>query len=111
MPQKKGTIRMRARASGGVTTIQILINYKVDTGLVRDAKTNRLEVKKPQHFVKTVAVSLNDKPVMECNLSVGSSDDPFLSLKVKGGKPGDTVHVRWDDNGGDWDEFAQPISG
>jgi sulfur-oxidizing protein SoxZ len=111
MPRRTGTIRMRARASGGVTTIQILINYKVDTGLVLDAKTNRLEVKKPQHFIKTVTVALNDKPVVVGALSVGSSDDPFLSLKVKGGKPGDVVHVRWDDNGDDWDEFAQPVSG
>jgi hypothetical protein len=111
MAQRHGTIRMRARADAGVTTIQLLINYEVATGLVLNKQTNRFEVKAPQHFLKTVRVSLAGKPVVVSNLSIGSSDDPFLSFKVKDGKPGDTVHVRWDDNGGDWDELAQPVTG
>lgn len=110
MARKQGTIRMRARAADGVTKILVLIRYKIATGLVRDKKTKAFDVKKPQSFVKTVTVSLNDKQIFAGNLSIGSSNDPFLALKAKGGKKGDTVKVRWEDNHGDWDELAQPIS-
>ncbi len=109
MARKKGTIRMRARAKGGVTEIELLINYKIETGLVLNKETKELEVKKPQHFVKTVTVSLNGKPVVVSNLGIASSDDPYLAFKVKGGKAGDMVKVRWKDNGGDWDELARPV--
>lgn len=109
MAEKTGTIRMRARARNGVTEIQILINYKIATGLVLDKATKEFAVKKPQQFIKTVNVWLAGKPVLAGNLSIGASDDPYLAFKVKGGKPGDMVKVRWDDNGGNWDEIAIPI--
>jgi sulfur-oxidizing protein SoxZ len=109
MARKKDTIRMRARTSGGATEILALIHYKIVSGLVRNKETKQFELKKPQRFVKTVTVSLNDKAVFTGNLSIGSSDDPFLGLKVKGGKDGDMVKVHWEDNQGDWDEISQPI--
>jgi sulfur-oxidizing protein SoxZ len=109
MTRKHGTIRMRARVDGAVTKIEMLINYKIATGLVLNLKTRVLEVKKPQKFVKIVTVSLNGKPVVMSNLSIGSSDDPFLAFKVKGGKAGDTIKVRWEDNLGNWDELSQPV--
>lgn len=109
MARKHGTIRMRAQTQDGVTKILALINYKIATGLVRDKLTSAFEVKKPQHFVKTVTVSLNGKKVFTANLSIGSSDDPFLACKVKGGKHGDMVKVHWEDNDGNWDERSQAI--
>lgn len=109
MARKQGTIRMRAREQGGVTKILTLINYKIVTGLVRNKETKQFDVEKPQRFVKTITVSLNDRPVFTGNLSIGSSSDPFLALKVKGAKNGDTVKVHWVDNNGDWDELSQAI--
>jgi sulfur-oxidizing protein SoxZ len=109
MALKLGTIRMRARANGGITLIQALINYKIVTGLVRDKQTKQFAVKKPQRFVKTVTVALNGKQIFAANLSIGSSNDPFIAVKVKDGKEGDKVTVRWEDNQGDWDELSSPI--
>lgn len=109
MARKQGSIRMRARTQGGVTKILTLIDYKIATGLVRNKQTKKFEVKKPQRFVKTVTVSLDGKPIFTGHLSIGSSNDPFLALKVKGGKKGDKVTVHWEDNKGDWDELTQPI--
>ena len=109
MARKQGSIRMRARASGGVTKILVLVHYEIATGLVRDKTTKQFEVKKPQSFVKTVTVWLDGKQIFAGNLSIGSSNDPFFALKAKGGKSGDTVKVRWEDNHGDWDELTQPV--
>lgn len=109
MARKLGTIRMRARTKGGITKILALVNYKIATGLVRDKLTMQFVVKKPQSFVKTVSVSLNGKQIFTGHLSIGSSNDPFLALKVKGGKDGDKVTVRWEDNHGNWDELTRPI--
>lgn len=109
MSRKHGTIRMRAVATAGVTKIEALITYKIVTGLVRDKLTSQFEVRKPQRFVKTIGVSLNGRRIYTGNLSIGASDDPFFALKVKGGKNGDMVQVRWEDNVGNWDELSRPI--
>jgi len=109
MERKQGSIRMRARASAGVTKIETLIEYKIVTGMVKDKLTGQFEVKKPQRFVKTITVSLNGKQIFAGDLSIGSSNDPFLALKVKGGKDGDMVKVHWEDNQGNWDELSRAV--
>lgn len=110
MTRKHGTIRMRAHSAEGETKIELLINYKIETGLVLNLRTKALEVKKPQKFIKTVTVSMNDTPVAVGYLGISSSDDPFLAFKCKGGKAGDTVTVQWADNLGNWDELTGSVS-
>lgn len=102
-------LRMRARAIGGVTLIHALIDYKIDTGLVRNKQTKQFEVKELQRFVKTVSVALNGKQIFAANLSIASSNDPFIAVKVKDGKEGDKLTVRWEDNQGDWGELRSPF--
>lgn len=109
MSRKHGTIRMRATSTAGVAKVEALITYKIVTGLVRDKLTSQFEVKKPQRFIKFIGVFVNGKQIFTGDLSIGVSDDPFFAMKVKGGKPGDMVKVRWEDNIGDWDELSRPI--
>lgn len=109
MARKHGTIRMRAMATAGITKVEALVQYKIVTGLVRDKVTKQFEVRKPQRFVKTISVALSGKEVFTGDLSIGISDDPFFAVKVEGGKNGEMVTVRWEDNVGNWDELSRPI--
>ena len=90
------SIKMRAKASGGVTTIKALISHPMDTGLVKDKKTGKPI---PAHFIQEVICKHGDKTVMTAQWGAAISKNPYLSFKFKGAA-GDTVKISWSDNNG-----------
>ena len=91
------SIKMRAKASDGVTTIKALISHPMDTGLVKDKKTGNLI---PAHFIQEVVCEHNGNNVLTAEWGPAVSKNPYLSFRFKGAKAGDTVKVNWVDNQG-----------
>jgi sulfur-oxidizing protein SoxZ len=100
-------IKIRAKEAGGVTTIKSLMSHPMETGGRKDKKTGQAI---PAHFIQEVTVTLNDKEVVKGYWSVGVSKNPYLSVKVKGGKKGDTVAISWADNKGESDSVETRVS-
>ncbi len=94
------TIKMRAKVSGDVTTVKVLISHPMETGQRKDKKTGK---KIPAHFIQEVVCTHNGKPVLTANWGPAISKNPYLSFKFKGGAKGDTVSLRWVDNKGQSD--------
>jgi len=90
-------IKIRAQIKGDTTDVKVLLNHPMETGQSRDPRGQLI----PAHFIQTVTVTLNGKPVMEADLSQGVSKNPFLSFRIKGAKAGDKLTVTWVDNMGD----------
>ncbi len=101
------SIKMRAKASGGVTTIKALISHPMDTGLVKDKKTGKPI---PAHFIQEVVCKHGDKTVMTAQWGAAISKNPYLSFKFKGGNAGDKVSLSWTDNKGNSDSAEGSIS-
>ena len=101
------SIKMRAKASGGVTTIKALISHPMETGTVKDKKTGE---KIPAHFIQEVVCKHGDKTVMTAQWGAAISKNPYLSFKFKGGNAGDTVSLSWTDNKGNSDSTEGAIS-
>jgi sulfur-oxidizing protein SoxZ len=98
---------MRAKASGGITTIKALISHPMDTGLVKDKKTGKPI---PAHFIQEVICKHGDKTVMTAQWGAAISKNPYLSFKFKGGNAGDAVTLSWTDNKGNSDSLEGTIS-
>jgi len=94
------TIKMRAKLSGGITTVKVLISHPMETGQRKNKKTGK---KIPAHFIQEVVCMHNDKTVLTANWGPAISKNPYLSFKFKGGAKGDTVSLRWVDNKGQSD--------
>ncbi|RMG27531.1 MAG: thiosulfate oxidation carrier complex protein SoxZ [Gammaproteobacteria bacterium] len=94
------TIKMRARLSGGVTTVKLLISHPMETGQRKNKKTGK---KIPAHYIQEVVCTHNGKTVLTANWGPAISKNPYLSFKFKGGAKGDTVGLRWVDNKGQSD--------
>lgn len=90
-------IKIRAQIKGDTTDVKVLMNHPMETGQRRDPKGQLM----PAHFIQTVTVMLNDKIMMESDLSQGVSKNPFLGFRIKGAKAGDKLTVSWVDNLGD----------
>ena len=101
------SIKMRAKASGGVTTIKALISHPMETGTRKDKKTGQ---KIPAHFVQEVVCKHGDKTVMTAQWGAAISKNPYLSFKFKGGNAGDAVSLCWTDNKGNSDSADGTIS-
>ncbi len=88
-------MKMRATISGDVADVKVLIQHPMDTGLMKDKKTEKLI---PAHFINQVVATLNGKTVMEAQWGSGIAQNPFLGFRIKGAKAGDKVAVTAVDN-------------
>ena len=100
------TIKIRAKAKDGVTTVKTLISHKMETGQRKDSKTGE---KIPAHHVTEVMAEHNGKQVMSANWGGGISKNPYMSFKFKGATAGDTIKISWVDNMGKGDSAEAQI--
>ena len=100
------TIKIRAKAKDGVTTVKTLISHPMDSGFRKNSKTGKLI---PAHHVTEVIAEHNGNQVMGANWGGGVSKNPYLSFKFKGGAAGDTLKISWVDNKGESDSVEAKI--
>ena len=101
------TIKIRAKLSGGVTTVKTLISHPMDTGLIKDKKTGQLI---PAHFIQEVKCEHNGTTVLTALWGPPVSKNPYLSFKFSGAKAGETLKLSWVDNQGESDSTETTIS-
>jgi len=102
----KKSIKIRAKAKKGVTTVKALMNHPMETGLRKDKKTGKLI---PAHFIQEVVATAGGSTVMTANWSGGVSKNPYIAFKFNGGAKGDEITVSWTDNKGGTDSSSAKI--
>ena len=100
------TIKIRVKRQDNITLIRLLIAHPMDTGRKKDKNTGLLV---PAHFIKEVKIEHKDILVASCEFTTGVSRDPYLSLRLKNGQPGDLIKVSWVDNLGQSDSEMAAI--
>jgi sulfur-oxidizing protein SoxZ len=100
------SIRIRAKASGDTTTVKALITHAMETGMRKNKKTGE---KIPAHFIQEVVCKLNGNTVMTAEWGPAVSKNPYLSFKLSGAKPGDTIDLSWVDNMGKKDATSTKV--
>lgn len=88
-------MKLRATMEGDVADLKVLIQHPMDTGLIKDKKTDKVI---PAFFINQVVATLNGKPVMEAQWGVAVAQNPFIELKIKGAKTGDKIGINAVDN-------------
>ena len=100
------SIKIRAKAKDGVTTVKTLMTHPMETGLRKDKKTGNMI---PAHFIQNVTAKHNGKEVLTAEWGGAVSKNPYLSFKFQGGAKGDEVEISWTDNKGGSDSASQKI--
>jgi len=100
------SIKMRATASGGVTTVKALISHPMETGTRKDKKTGKTI---PAHYIQEVVCDHNGNTVMTADWGVAISKNPYMSFRFKGGKAGEKIKLSWADNTGKSDSGETTI--
>jgi sulfur-oxidizing protein SoxZ len=90
-------MKMRAALNGDVAEVKVLMSHPMESGLRKDAKTDKLV---PALFISSVVATLNGKAVIDAQWGSAISKNPFLGFKVKGVKAGDKIGINAVDNTG-----------
>ncbi len=101
------TIKIRIKRLETACLVRILIAHPMETGRRQDKATGETI---PAHFIEEVKMEHNGKTVASCQFGTGVSRDPYLSVRLRDARPGDSVKVSWADNLGqsDSDEILVP---
>lgn len=100
------SIKIRAKESGGITTVKALMSHPMETGARKDSKTGKLI---PAHFIQEVTCQHKGNTVMTAQWSGGISKNPYISFKFSGGAKGDELELAWKDNKGKSDSMSSTI--
>ena len=100
-------IKSKAKLSGDVVTVKVLMKHEMETGLRVDKKTGE---KIPAHHISEVKCMWNGEEVFHCNMGPAISKNPYLSFKLKGPAQGDTLMFSSVDNKGETDEGEVTIA-
>jgi len=91
----KSSIKIRAKAKKGVTTVKALMSHPMETGMRKDKKTGEVI---PAHFIQEVTAEWNGKTVMTAYWGGAVSKNPYLSFKFNGGAKDEELTLSWKDN-------------
>ena len=100
------SIKIRAKAKGGVTTVKSLMNHPMETGLRKNRKTGE---RIPAHFIQEVIAEHNGSNVLTAHWGTAVSKNPYLSFRFSGAAAGDTVKLSWVDNQGGKDSAEATV--
>jgi sulfur-oxidizing protein SoxZ len=100
------SIKIRAKAESGVTTVKTLMSHTMETGLRKNRKTGKYI---PAHHITEVIAEYNGDVVMTANWGPAISKNPYLSFKFKGGASGEKIKISWLDNKGKGDSLEAVI--
>lgn len=90
-------IRIRAKVTGGVTEVHVLMPHPMETGL----RANETGHSIAAHYITDVHISAAGRPVLAARMGVAVSRDPLLVFRFKGASAGDGIAVAWADNRGE----------
>lgn len=93
------SIKIRAKSSGGTTSVKTLINHPMETGQRKNKKGEKI----PEHFIQELMAEHNGNTVMTAQWGTGVSKNPYMSFKFAGGNKGDKITISWVDNKGQSD--------
>ena len=107
MAGEKKAHKARARMKDGLAEVKVLLKHPMETGNRKDPETG-LEI--PRHFIRALTCELNGTAVLSTQWSWGMARNPYLSFRIRGARPGDTVRLHWSDDRGMTEEVATVVS-
>ena len=90
-------MRIRAMLIKDVVEVKLMVQHVMETGLRKAESGNYI----PAHYIETLVARCNDKVVLDAQLGMAVSQNPYIAINFKGAAKGDRIEVSWRDNLGD----------
>ena len=89
--------KIRATIKDGEGELRMLLAHPMENGLRKEADGSLV----PAHFIQTLTIAINGKPLIDGSLGPGVSKNPLFAFRLTDVKVGDKVTVTWVDNRGE----------
>jgi len=99
-------MRAKARLKNNTTTVRILARHPMETGRRSNKDTGELI---PAKYIQELTCEYQEKVIFLAQFGTSVSQNPFLSFSFEGGKKGETLKLRWNDNTGDVEKITTTI--
>ena len=104
-------MRLRASLEGDVLAVKVLISHPMDSGLSRDETGALHEDPGAVFHLTRIELVVNGETVFAGECGPGLAADPLLGWRLRGGRAGDRVEVRWSNNRGESGRLAAVAEG
>jgi len=88
-------IKLALRPNGEAMELQVQVRHPMDAG---DPGTEKSVKARAANFLKTIAIQLNEKLLVEGQMGPGMAKDPVLRFSLRAVKAGDKLSVVCTDN-------------
>lgn len=99
-------MKVKAKSKDNITTVRVLAKHPMETGRRVDKETGE---KIPAHFIQELTCEHNGNVVFLAQLSTAVSQNPYLAFSFEGGKKGEVLQLRWNDNMGEVEKVEAKI--
>jgi len=91
-------MKVKAKSKNNITTVRLLAKHPMETGRRTNKETGEII---PAKYIQQLSCEHQGKLVFMAQFGTSMSQNPYLSFAFEGGKKGDALQLRWNDNTGD----------
>lgn len=91
-------MKVKAKVKNNITKVRVLAKHPMETGRRINKETGE---KIPAKYIQELTCEYDGKVVFLAQFGTSVSQNPYLAFSFEGGKKGDTLSLRWNDNTGD----------
>jgi len=91
-------MKVKAKAKNNITSVRVLAKHPMETGRRIDKESGE---KIPAKYIQELTCEHEGNVVFVAQLGTSVSKNPYLAFSFEGGKKGDALQLRWNDNTGD----------
>lgn len=99
-------MKVKAKVKNNITSVRVLAKHPMETGRRVNKETGE---KIPAKYIQELTCEYNGNIVFQAQFGTSVSQNPYLAFSFEGGKKGDTLQLRWNDNTGDIEKVDAKI--
>ena len=99
--------KLHAKQHGDSTTVMILINHPMVSGVSKPAEYYNNE---PAKFIVSITLTHRKRRIFNASTSGAIAENPYFELRFKGAQKGDPISLRWVDNRGNIEHASTHIT-
>jgi len=99
-------MKVKAKFKNNITSVRVLAKHPMETGRRVNKETGE---KISAKYIQELTCEYDGKAVFIAQFGTSVSKNPYLAFSFEGGKKGDTLQLRWNDNTGDVEKTEAKI--
>ena len=99
-------MKVKAKLKNNITSVRLLAKHPMETGRRINEETGE---KIPAKYIQELTCEYDGRVVFLAQFGKSVSKNPYLKFSFEGGKKGDSLSLRWNDNTGDLEKTDAQI--